>query len=194
MSTFVPSTGAYLGSSALPTPFWRAHLLPVALGCALLALFSKINIPLEPVPISLQTVALMFIGLIYTRANAIQSVAAYLSLGALGLPVFASGIGVSMLIGPKGGYLLGFLAAVATMTLVRDKWLSKKTWLHQIVLCAIGTIIVFALGVSWLAYFIGMEKAIAFGIVPFILPSMIKIAILSSLLKLYQSAIAYKSK
>ena len=113
MSTFAPTTQIYHAARALPVPFWRAHLLPVAFGCALLTLFSKISIPLTPVPISLQTVAVMLIGLLYTRANAIQSVASYLALGALGLPVFASGgIGLPTLIGPTGWFFMCFFAAV----------------------------------------------------------------------------------
>lgn len=188
MSTFVPTTEIHRTNRALLAPLWRAHLLPVVLGCALLALFSKISIPLTPVPITLQTVAIMFIGLTYTRVNAIQSVATYLTLGALGLPVFVSAnAGLPALIGPSGGYLWGFLAAVAVMTFVRDIWFNKSSWLHQAILCTIGTGVVFALGVSWLSHLIGLEKAISVGVMPFLLPAVIKVAILTSLLKLYRT-------
>jgi biotin transport system substrate-specific component len=195
MSTFVPTTGIYPVTGALPVPFWRAHLLPVAFGCALLALFSKISIPLTPVPVSLQTVAVMLIGLLYTRANAIQSVATYLALGALGLPVFASAnLGLPAFIGPTGGYLLGFIIAVALMTFLRDKWFNKSTLSHHVLLCTIGTAVVFTLGVSWLACLIGLEKAITVGVVPFLFPAVVKIAILTSLIKLYRTLVPHKAK
>ena len=180
----------YPASGALPAPFWRAHLLPVVLGCALLTLFSKISIPLQPVPISLQTVAVMLIGLLYTRSNAIQTVATYLALGALGLPVFASSakFGLPVLIGPTGGFLMGFLAAVAIMTFMRDKWLNQARWLHHVALCSVGTGVIFAMGIAWLTCLIGLEKALAVGFLPFVLPAIVKVAILTSMLKLYQTA------
>jgi biotin transport system substrate-specific component len=184
MSLFAPTAAIAHVDQRPAKSLWRTRLLPVIFGCALLILFTKIIIPLKPVPISLQTVAVMLIGLLYTRANAIQTVTAYLGLGALGLPVF-TGAGPATLIGPTGGYLLGFLAAVAAMTFIRDRWLSNRSsWLHQLTLCVIGTTIVYAFGVSWLSFLVGFEKAIAFGVMPFILPSIVKVAILTSLLKI----------
>jgi biotin transport system substrate-specific component len=196
MSTFVPTTSTHRATSTtLPTPFWRAQLLPVVLGCALLTLFSKISIPLTPVPISLQTVAVMLIGLLYTRASAVQAVATYLILGAMGLPVFSTNnFSLSTLIGPTGGYLLGFLAAVSIMTSVRDKWFNKSSLSHHVILCTIGTSVVFTLGVSWLAYLVGLEKAVSLGVLPFLLPAVIKVAILTSLLKLYRTVVSHKTK
>jgi biotin transport system substrate-specific component len=187
VSIFAQITENYpIGQRALPAPFWRAHLLPVAFGCALLTLFSKISVPLLPVPISLQSVAVLLIGLLYTRSNAIQSVATYLALGALGLPVFSSpNPSLLTLIGPTGGYLLSFLLAVTVMTFVRDKWLNKSRLSDHLALCSLGTGVIFAVGVSWLACLMGLEKAITVGVMPFVLPALVKIGILSSLLKLY---------
>jgi len=166
--------------------FLRGHLLPVALGIGLLTLFSKIYIPLQPVPITLQTVAVMLIGLLYSRTNAIQTVAMYLALGALGMPVFAGPVaGMAKLIGPTGGYLVGFLSAVIVMTTLRT-WLNKPTFMHQTALCVAGTVALFACGITWLTYLSNFEAAITAGILPLIVPSILKIGILVSMLKLYR--------
>ncbi|MEY3182471.1 MAG: BioY family protein [Pseudomonadota bacterium] len=187
MSTVVSTTTAVPATHRLPLSFWRAHIMPVTIGCALMILFTKISIPLQPVPISLQTVAVMLIGLLYSRANAIQSIASYLALGALGLPVFATTAGVSALIGPTGGYLLGFLVAVTVMGIAREKWFSKATWVNQVILCLFGTGVIFGLGISWLASLIGLKQAFALGFMPFVLPAIVKVGILTSLLKLYRN-------
>ncbi|MGL4859067.1 MAG: biotin transporter BioY, partial [Enterobacteriaceae bacterium] len=86
-------------------------------GVLLLFVMSQISIPLQPVPVTLQTVAVMLIGLTWQRAAAIKTVSVYLLLGAMGMPLFAdfsAGYGVFM--GPTGGYLAGFLLAVWVMT------------------------------------------------------------------------------
>ncbi|MBN8827719.1 MAG: biotin transporter BioY [Sphingobacteriia bacterium] len=158
---------------------FSSNLTQIVMGTLLIFLCSQITIPLEPVPITLQSVSIMFIGLTYSRKNAIQSVLSYLILGALGLPVFAnySG-GFHSLIGPTGGYLFGFLAAAYLMATIREK-INLNNLGFMIANSLIGTVILFIFGVSWLSFFIGIEKGITLGLVPFIIPGIIKAVILA---------------
>src|SRR5437660_1344422 len=93
----------------------------ILIGVSLLFLCAEVSIPLKPVPITLQTVPVLLIGLYYSRKAAIKTMLAYLSLGTLGLPIFAnfSG-GIHTLINVTAGYRIGFLVAVVAMTTARE--------------------------------------------------------------------------
>ncbi|MDF2965639.1 MAG: bioY family protein [Rickettsiaceae bacterium] len=144
-------------------------------GVIILFLTSQITIPLEPVPITLQTAGVMLIGLTFNRREAIYSVISYLVLGASGLPLFAdfSG-GMLKLIGPTGGYLIGFLASVAVMTTIRQ-FFTKESIFTMFLSSLIGTMVIFAFGIAWLSKFVGFEKAITVGFMPFIATGMLKV-------------------
>lgn len=148
-------------------------------GVFLLFLTTQIIIPLEPVPVTLQTVGVMLIGLIFTRKTAVQSVMLYLALGTVGVPVFThfSG-GFYKLIGPTGGYLVGFLMAVLCMTTLRKYWGNNNVF-YSALNCLAGTLVIFCCGIGWLSYLIGFKAAIQGGLVPFIIPGCVKIAMLS---------------
>lgn len=148
-------------------------------GVFLLFLTTQIIIPLEPVPITLQTVGVLLIGLTFTRKIALQSVALYLALGLAGVPVFThfSG-GFYKLIGPTGGYLIGFFMAVICMTTLRQ-YLYNKNGFYIALNCLFGTLIIFCFGIGWLTHLIGFEAAIKGGLMPFIIPGCIKIALLA---------------
>ncbi len=161
-----------------------SKLLSTDIGCTLWGVFllfltTQIIIPLEPVPITLQTVGIMLIGLTFTRKIAIQSVMLYLALGLAGLPMFThfSG-GFSKLMGPSGGYLVGFLMAVLCMTMLRKYWDSKNGF-YIALNCLIGTLVIFCCGIGWLSHLIGFEAAIKGGLMPFIIPGGIKIVVLA---------------
>jgi len=148
-------------------------------GVFLLFLTTQIIIPLEPVPITLQTVGVMLIGLTFTRKVAIQSVMLYLALGLAGVPVFThfSG-GFYKLMGPTGGYLVGFLMTVVCMTTLRKYW-NNSNGFYIALNCLVGTLVIFCCGIGWLSYLIGFEAAIKGGLIPFIIPGCIKIAVLA---------------
>ena len=96
----------------------------IALGAALLTLAAKINLPLPYVPMTLQTLAVLVIGAVYGWRLGCVTVAAYLTIAAIGLPVFAGPVGgLAPLTGPTAGYLAGFLAAAFT-----TGWLSGRGW------------------------------------------------------------------
>ena len=146
-------------------------------GVFLLFLTTQIIIPLEPVPITLQTVGVLLIGLTFSRKIAIQSLMLYLALGLAGVPVFTNFTGgFYKLIGPTGGYLVGFLMAVLCMTTLR-KYLNNGFYIA--LNCLVGTLVIYCCGIGWLTYLVGFEAAIKGGLLPFIIPGCIKIMLLA---------------
>lgn len=148
------------------------------IGFFLLFASAQITIPLKPVPITLQTMAVMIIGLTYATRPALSAIALYLIAGALGAPIFGewSG-GFSKLIGPTGGYLAGFFVAAIFMTTWRKLFASNAFW-TMFLNCALGTSLIFAFGIAWLSHFVGFSQAITLGLLPFLLPGTIKALLL----------------
>ena len=159
--------------------FLKSGLAQIVLGVSILFCCAQISIPIQPIPITFQTVGIMLIGLCYTRARAVKTVLSYLTLGLIGIPVFANFCsGPAVLLGPKGGYLIGFLLAVTAMSYARER-IFKETWLTMLCNCALGHAAIYLCGVSWLSFFVGAAQAVQLGFVPFILPGCIKAIILS---------------
>ena len=156
----------------------RAFVL-IALGTALMALSAKVNLPLPYVPMTLQTLVVLMIGAAYGWRLGSATMIAYLAEGAMGLPVFAGPVGgIAPLVGPTAGYLYGFVAA-AFIT----GWLAERGWDRNVVLLfaamAVGHVVIFVGGFTWLAYGIGLggHKAWMVGVAPFIAASVIKNAL-----------------
>lgn len=151
----------------------------VLIGTALLAISAKVQIPFVPVPFTMQTAAVLAIGLTYGPALGTATVAAYLAQGAAGLPVFAAGGGAAYLTtSPTAGFLWGMLAATLLMgALVRRGW--DTTFPRTLGAMIAGTIVIFSMGVTWLGYQIGQEAAIATGLRPFLGSEAIKIAMVA---------------
>ncbi|HXH03806.1 MAG TPA: biotin transporter BioY [Candidatus Competibacteraceae bacterium] len=160
----------------------RALALLLA-GVALLTLSARIQIPFWPVPMTLQTYAVLVIAMAYGPGLGVATVTAYLLAGAAGLPVFAQGGGAAYLLGPTAGYLLGFVLATALLG-----WLARRGWDRSLprALAAMlaGEAVIFACGVTWLAAHVGMEKAIAAGLLPFLAGEMLKLALAAATLPL----------
>jgi biotin transport system substrate-specific component len=153
----------------------------VAFGVVLLTLSAKVQVPFWPVPMTLQALVVLLIGASYGARLAGFTLGSYLVLGAVGLPVFASGAGIAYMAGPTGGYLIGFLAAAVVLGALADKGWGRNL-LSALALFAIGEVIIFALGTGWLATLIGFEKAIAAGLVPFIPAEVLKVAVAAAVL------------
>lgn len=152
----------------------KNELVQILIGVGLLACSAQISIPLQPVPITMQSVAVLLIGLFYKQSTAVKTVLSYLGMGALGFPVFANFAGsIAHFVTPTAGYLFGFVACVAIMAAFREK-IAHDTFVTQLIACTLGTIAIFAFGISWLALFVGMSKAFYIGFVPFIIPGIIK--------------------
>ncbi len=149
----------------------------VLCGSWLIALSAQIVIPLpfSPVPITAQTFAVLLVGALGGRRLGSLSVAAYLAQGAAGLPIFAGGTsGLGRLLGPTGGYLLGFLAAAYLVG-----YLAERGWTVQVgktlLAMALGNALIYLCGLPVLALFLGFDKALTAGFYPFLVGDGIKI-------------------
>ena len=153
----------------------------VIFGVIGLTIASQINIPLQPVPINMGTIAVMLIGMQYSFPAAFNSSIIYLLLGIAGAPLFNnfSG-GIVYFSGPTGGYLLGYFLAASVMSFLQDRRYIKSL----ILLCVIGQLMIFSTGMLWLAYLKDFAIAWQFGFIPFILPGICKISILVSIVKI----------
>ncbi|WP_027142315.1 biotin transporter BioY [Mesorhizobium sp. WSM3626] len=155
---------------------WQAGA--VVLGTLFLALSSYIEVPMVPVPVTMQTFAVTLIGALYGWRLGAVTIAAWLVEGAVGFPVLAGGAaGIQHFVGPTGGYLFAFPITGALVG-----WLAERGWNGNRVLLAfaamlLGNVACLALGTAWLAVMIGAEKAITFGFVPFIVGGLLKSAL-----------------
>ena len=151
-------------------------LLTSVIGSFLLAISSKVQIPLTPVPVTLQTLVLLVMSMFLGWRGAVGATSLYLFQGAIGLPVFAHGGGFVILFGPTGGYLFGFLIASLVVG-----YLAEKGWDKSVVLTftsmTIGTLIIYLFGVIWLSYLKDLNTALVFGLLPFITPDILKICL-----------------
>ena len=175
--------------SAIKIPSFAAtqsFVIHIVLGVILMCISAQVQIPVKPVPITLQTVGMLIIALTYTRARAMSAFSAYLILGALGAPVFSGfSSGIRIFAGSTGGYLIGMLLSVYIITTLRQKF-GEKNLMHLFVYSIIGSASVFACGVPWLAYQIGFEKALQFGLLPFIIPGFVKALFTASTIRLFK--------
>jgi biotin transport system substrate-specific component len=152
---------------------WYAAPIAVLLGSLVLAASSYVEAPMWPVPITLQTYAVCIIGALFGARLAAATVVAYLIEGALGLPVFAGGAGgFAHLLGPTGGYLVGFLFAATLIGALIDRGWKNFIALTGVMLLA--HIVIFVFGVLQLQLFIGWPAAWTTGIAPFLIGTIIK--------------------
>lgn len=158
----------------------RAVLLCLA-GTALIAVCARIQVPMWPVPMTMQSFAILLIGLAYGSRLGAATVGLYLFEGAAGLPVFATGGGLAYFTGPTAGYLFGFVAAAALVG-----WLAHQGWgrpAGRIFLAMLaGSAVIYLVGAGWLAAFVGMEKALAAGVLPFVPGDILKAALAAAAL------------
>ena len=156
-------------------------LVLIVAGAALTALAAQIAVEIWPVPITGQTLAVLLVGMSLGAVRGGLSLALYAVLGGLGLPVFSdSESGWGVILGPTGGYIIGFvLAAVLT------GWLAQQSWdrkiLRAILASAAGTVVIFAVGLPWLAAYLGavgapndLDSVLRGGLYPFIIGGIIK--------------------
>ena len=168
----------YTGTGANNINRLLTHLFLALIGSVFLTISAKVQIPFYPVPMTMQTLVVLMIGMSYGAPLAASTVFLYLFQGAIGLPVFATGGGLAYMMGPTGGYLVGFFLSAILLGLLASKgW--GKTWQTTAVAMILGVGVIFTIGVSWLAVFIGFEAAIINGFLPFIYADFLKIIIAS---------------
>ncbi|GAA4532176.1 biotin transporter BioY [Chelativorans composti] len=167
----------------------RAVRLTLVVGGSLVLWASaKIQVPLYPVPMTMQTLVVLTLGMAFGWRLAAAAVALYLAQGAFGLPVFAGtperGIGLAYVMGPTGGYLLGYLPAAALCG-----WLAERGWDRSIMKTAFamlaGNVVIHTFGLAWLGAVIGWDKPVlALGLFPFALGDLTKLALAALILPL----------
>lgn len=158
------------------------------IGAALLAISAKIRVPLPftPVPMTLQTIAIMGLGAAYGMRLGLATVLLYLAIGAMGMDVFTSSTadknGLAYMMGGTGGYLVGFIIAMGVIG-----YFAERGWDRSIVklfgLMLFADAIIFGLGLLWLGNLVGWDKPVLeWGLYPFIVGDLIKIALASALI------------
>lgn len=160
------------------------QLLLAIAGTLLLVLSAKTKVMLGPVDISMQTLAVFLIAASFGMRLGVATLLLYMAEGAMGFPVFQStpekGIGIAYMLGSTGGYLAGFVVMAAIVG-----WAADRGWdRHPIKLfnaMLVAEIVMMAMGFAWLALLIGPEKSWQFGVVPFIVGDLIKVALAASL-------------
>ena len=168
----------------------------VALTVAITAVSAWVTVPLGPVPFTLQTMVLAFVVLLFPAREAVASVAGYVVLGALGVPVF-SGMagGLAKVMGPTGGFIIGFVLGAVAAVLVLKAWKapsSKVLGLVREYAAAFAFLAIsYVCGWAQLMAVAGMSPMAAFlaGIAPFILLDAIKIVIGVSLAHVLRQAV-----
>ena len=164
----------------------RAGLYDLALivgGSLLIGLCAQIKIqPFGPVPITGQTFAVLMIGALLGARRGSLAVLAYLAQGVAGLPVFALGTGPLVLIGPTGGYLIGFVPAAYVTGLLAEKGWDRRIG-TTVLAMALGNVIIYAFGLARLCSVIGVSKtALTTGLLHFIPGDILKIVMAAILL------------
>ena len=159
-------------------------LLVIFLGSVLLAISAKIKIPFYPVPMTMQTFVVLFLGISFGYKIAIATVSLYLIEGILGLPVFSNsperGIGLAYFTGPTMGYLIGFLTACFLASFIKV----SDNYFIVIIKLLLSVSSIYILGILWLGTLIGWDKPIfELGVAPFLLAEVFKIALLTILIK-----------
>lgn len=184
VQTLQPTLASALWPSSTKAGALRAAVLMV-LGTVALWLSAKIQVPLIPVPITMQTLVVLVIGVAYGWKLGGATMLLYLAEGAVGLPVFAGnwseGGGVHHLYGPTAGYLIGFAVAAAICgSLAERGW--DRSLLKAGAAMVIGNLVIYALGLIWLAIQIGVADALKYGLLPFLVGDALKIVLGACLL------------
>lgn len=177
MTRDIPLTHALLPAHRL-----TVQIALVMAGTLLVALAARVTVPMVPVPMTLQTLAISLIGLTYGARLAGVTLAAYLAQGALGVPVFAGGAGLAYMAGPTGGFLVGFVG-MAWLT----GWMVERGFGRDLGRLAIAALLpgllLFVPGVLWLWAILPLDLhgAIAAGATPFVLGGVVKAGVAAML-------------
>jgi biotin transport system substrate-specific component len=158
----------------------------VAAGAALTAIAAQVEVPLWPVPITGQTLAVLLVGSSLGALRGTLSMLLYAVLGIVGLPVFSGATsGMPVVLGPTGGYIIGFVFAAAL-----TGWIAQRSWDHKVLRALLGflcgTVVTFAIGLPWLAVSLGLDlqQTLESGLYPFIVGGIVKAAIAAAVIGL----------
>ena len=174
--------------NTVTTPIARAFAIPhtrsadvllAVLGGLAIGVLAQISVPLWPVPVTGQTLGVLAVAAALGPRRGTFAVLAYLAQGAAGMPVFAGGTaGPAVLIGPTGGYLVGFVPAA----LLVGAWFEHRTTADALLTAGVltaATLVVYASGTVWLSRFVGWDRVFALGVAPFLVGDALKIALVA---------------
>lgn len=199
-----------MAAQPLPTTFvsalWPARtdvsalmrgVLLALLGAALLTLSAKVKAPFYPVPMTMQSMVVLMLGAAYGSRLAVATVLLYLAEGALGLPVFAGtperGIGLAYMMGPTGGYLLGFVLAAGLVGWLAERGLGRSL-AGMALAMTLGHVVLLAAGFAWLAVLFGPGVAWTSGVAAFIPETVVKTALAAILVPAAWQAIDRRAR
>ena len=159
-------------------------LIIIFVGSVILAISSKLKIPFYPVPMTMQTFVVLFLGISFGYKIGLATVSLYLLEGIAGLPVFSNsperGVGLVYFTGPTMGYLIGFLSACFFASFIK----SQDNYFLIFIKLILSVSTIYILGVMWLGTLIGWDKPIIqLGVMPFLLAEIFKISLLTLLTK-----------
>jgi len=166
-----------LTRALVPAPTLAQKALLVLAGTLLIAISAQVSVPFFPVPMTLQTLAILLVGFALGARLGALTVLAYVAEGAMGLPVFSgfkAGLG-----GPTTGFLLGFVAMAWIAGYAAERGIRSVLGLSAVALAASAAL--YVPGIAWLGAMIGVEKAVAVGMVPFLAGDAVK-AVLAALI------------
>lgn len=184
-----PSAPASLAPQSLASASWQRQLLLVLGGTAVLTASSYISIPLQPVPVSMQTFAVLMVGALYGWRLGGITVLAWLLEAMAGMPVLAGGAGgLAPFMGKTAGYLFAFPLGAALMG-----WLAARGWdgakpLRAFLAMFLCATLILLMGGAWLGMLIGMEKGWQFGVLPFLVGDVVKSVLGAATLALWHQA------
>lgn len=161
------------------TPTRLRHAALVLAGTAFVALSAQVVIPTTPVPFTGQTFGVLFVGAALGFRRGALALLLYLALGLAGLPIFAeASSGVGKLVGATGGYLVGFVVSAAIVGRLAELGWDRRIG-GSLAAMAIGTAVIYAIGVPWLKVTLGLpwETAVAEGMTKFLIWDAAKVAI-----------------
>jgi len=142
----------------------------------------KVLLPFGPVPVTGQTFAVLMIGALLGARRGCLAVLAYIIEGAWGMPVFAFGGGFAVLLGPTGGYLIGFIPAAYVVGLLAEKGWDRRIG-TTVLAMVLGNVVIYAFGLLWLCCLMGIGRTVlAAGLYPFIIGDSLKIILAAILL------------
>lgn len=172
-------------------------LVLIAAGAGLTAIAAQVAVPMWPVPITGQTLAVLLVGSTLGALRGALSLTLYAVLGIVGLPVFSDAeSGMSVIAGPTGGYIIGFIfAAALTGWIAQREW--DRRWFKATLAFLAGSVVTFAFGLPWLAVALGgyglpndLHSVLTAGLYPFIIGGVVKAMLAAGIISLAWNSIA----
>jgi biotin transport system substrate-specific component len=154
---------------------WVRGVVLALAGSLFVAVCAKLKVDIGPVPLTMQTLAVLMVGAAYGSRLGAATLLLYLAEGAAGLPVFAGPpiFGLAHILGPTGGYLMSYPIAAGLVGFMAERGFDRS-FPRMLGATLLGSAVILVLGMLWLSSFLGMQKAIALGLMPFIIGDAIK--------------------